>query len=75
MINTGQGNLSVSQGLLGRVGGRSSVNLEDGNSSACFGGAPRVGKEHERPPEAERASPGSRVTAKCASVSLTESRG
>lgn len=51
MINTGQGNpLSVSQGLLGRVGGRSSVNLEDGNSSACWelGGVPRVGKEHER---------------------------
>ena len=53
MIITGQGNpMSISQGLLERVDGRSSVNLEDGNSSACsgLGGVPRVGKEHKRPP-------------------------
>ena len=64
MINTGQGNLlSFSQGLFGHVGGRSSVNLEDGNSSACrrLRGVPRMRKEHERPPEAEGASSSSRV--------------
>lgn len=44
------------------------MNLEDGNSSACrrLMGVPRMGKEHERPPEAEGASSSSRVMAECA---------